>query len=731
VLLRDVKRQIFESGHNYCSSEAKSNKGDQRMESAGVLAQMGEPNTVCMPTQVEERNRKFQPGGIHKPEVRQFWKTVLNAGDWVMNVLEKGYVLPLKERPEQYEEKNNRSARENMEFVRETVEELERLGIVRFTDEKPHCVSPLSIAEKAEGNGKKKLRLVWDGSRCINPILDKQKVTLAHLHKCLEITEAEEFQVIYDLKSAFHHIRISESQTKYLGASFLKKNGNKQYFIYLYLPFGASTAVHCITKLFKPLNAYFHSQGIKHGIFIDDGRILAADADQAEKKREFVYSVLEQAGWTIEARKSDGKGAASQVKKYLGFIIDTMTMTVRLPAEKKSDIQDSIKKLIRGGPRTIHIKDLAKVLGKMISTEPALGNLPILTARPGYAQVEEASEDRGWNAQLELAEDTLFSLQFFLDNMEQFDDTPIRTAATEVSVISIIGPPDNFIKTGFVANHVKSASCEIWASDASGFATCAYSIQGKPRYYRGLLTDEERRYGSGHRELLAVRHSLEYYYSKCSFGGESCNVYWLTDSENLVRFLTKGSRKKHIQQEVFRVILLCQKLRIRVIPIHLRREDPRIQIADSGSKDCDTDDWAVDLHTFRELNQSKDFTIDLFASDKNNKCTRFFSNYFCTGTNGIDAFCHSWEGEVAWACPPISLACRTIRKIRSTQMSGVLFVPEWQTADYWTEIFDKKGQMLGPFTRCRLFRPFIMQGDFNHKSPFRGRVNFNFLALDF
>jgi len=130
-------------------------------------------------------------------------------------------------------------------------------------------------------------------------------------------------------------------------------------------------------------------------------------------------------------------------------------------------------------------------------------------------------------------------------------------------------------------------------------------------------------------------------------------VYWLTDSENLVRFLTKGSRKKHIQQEVFRVILLCQKLRIRVIPIHLRREDPRIQIADSGSKDCDTDDWAVDLHTFRELNQSKDFTIDLFASDKNNKCTRFFSNYFCTGTNGIDAFCHSWEGEVR--CPVCSL----------------------------------------------------------------------------
>ena len=59
-----------------------------------------------------------------------------------MNVIEHGYVLPLKEQPERYEEKNNRSARDNMEYVRKSVRELQSQGIVQFTNEKPFCVSP-------------------------------------------------------------------------------------------------------------------------------------------------------------------------------------------------------------------------------------------------------------------------------------------------------------------------------------------------------------------------------------------------------------------------------------------------------------------------------------------------------------------------------------------------------------------------------------------------------------
>jgi hypothetical protein len=75
------------------------------------------------------------------------------------------------------------------------------------------------------------------------------------------------------------------------------------------------------------------------------------------------------------------------------------------------------------------------------------------------------------------------------------------------------------------------------------------------------------------------------------------------NSEDLVRFLTKGSGKIYIQREIFHVMTICQGLKIPVIPIHHLRDDPRIQIADQGSKIRDTDDWTSDKETFQRLNQ--------------------------------------------------------------------------------------------------------------------------------
>ena len=62
---------------------------------------------------------------------------------------------------------------------------------------------------------------------------------------------------------------------------------------------------------------------------------------------------------------------------------------------------------------------------------------------------------------------------------------------------------------------------------------------------------------------------------------------------------------------------LMQEANIRIIPIHLLRDDPRIKVADDGSKMTDTDDWQVDYETFQKINRRYRFTIDLLASDHN------------------------------------------------------------------------------------------------------------------
>ena len=60
-----------------------------------------------------------------------------------------------------------------------------------------------------------------------------------------------------------------------------------------------------------------------------------------------------------------------------------------------------------------------------------------------------------------------------------------------------------------------------------------------------------------------------------------------------------------------------------------------------------------------------------------------------------------------------------------------MFVPDWQTSDYWSEIFDREKNLKAPFTRVTKGRPFIIQRQFDYKSPFLGNVKFDFLAVHF
>ena len=84
--------------------------------------------------------------------------------------MENGYVIPFESLPPIYEEPNNQSAVQDPVFVNKALKDLHELGIIAFTDVKPHCVSPLTVSLKTGRDGLIKKRLCWDGSRCVNKL---------------------------------------------------------------------------------------------------------------------------------------------------------------------------------------------------------------------------------------------------------------------------------------------------------------------------------------------------------------------------------------------------------------------------------------------------------------------------------------------------------------------------------------------------------------------------------
>ena len=87
----------------------------------------------------------------------QYWKEVLQANSFVVDIIENGYKIPFTSLPESASFKNNKSALSESKFVEETI--LEVLRNKRIYEVKnPFMVNPLSVAEDCRG----KKRLILD-----------------------------------------------------------------------------------------------------------------------------------------------------------------------------------------------------------------------------------------------------------------------------------------------------------------------------------------------------------------------------------------------------------------------------------------------------------------------------------------------------------------------------------------------------------------------------------------
>jgi len=219
------------------------------------------PEAECSSKSFDQSNliqsSSFVPGSIH--QCIAFWESELQASNWVLNVLRDGYSIPFETEPPVYQEKNNASVLNNLTVVQDIVRTMISNNIVTVVPEPPHCVNPLGLVSKTTKSGLKH-RLIFDASRCVNLFVQPPSVKLSCLQKALDITYANSWQGVFDLTSAYYHVLINKDHRKFLGASIEMPEGTI-FFVYNVLPFGLNSAVHALTKIFKPVIAYLAKQG--------------------------------------------------------------------------------------------------------------------------------------------------------------------------------------------------------------------------------------------------------------------------------------------------------------------------------------------------------------------------------------------------------------------------------------------------------------------------------------
>jgi hypothetical protein len=668
-------------------------------------------------------------GRIH--ECLEYWRDNFEHDGYAMRVVREGFRIPVRwaELPKVYEEPDNQSALKNYDFVLRETERLVQEGQVVLWPHKPRFTNPLTVAVNNRPDGSVKLRMVLDLSRGVNPAIPEDRYKMATLQDALDGTRRGDYQLTFDLKSAFHHLKLHPSCYELMGFAVTGADKVKKYYCYVVLVFGLCVAAQALGRLLKPLCKFLASNGVPLVLYIDDGRVTGPTKEEAGRRFKFALKTLKAAGWQISYEKSFTPEQAAQRIEFLGVEIDSVGMNVFAPKAKLEKIKEILKKVVNGRA-FMKIKELASIVGKFIALEKAFGPAVLVGTRMATIQIDEAATQYSWKGSVHMSEDTRAALRRVLTSVDEWNGFPIRTAESEIALTSILADePEEQIERKIPNRRLFGGGVTI-ASDASDDMVASYGLNGKLKDFAFVqeLLPHEKGLSSTHREISAVHKTL-----LCR-GEElrmkvNTTLWWLTDNRNVQFIFAKGSNSLEIMRQTLQILELARSLNLDIQPVWVSRDDPRIQKADCMTKQVNSDDWSIYQDAFQELKRwAGEFTVDLFASGENNKVEKYYTYSFVAGCAGVDAFVHNWSHEVVYCAPPVSLILRVVRKIEKSVVTGVLLVPIWRGAKFWLPVFEDGRHLNGVFSVLRKLRIKTTSWSASPKDAFAGKWVW-FLAL--
>ena len=275
------------------------------------------------------------------------------------------------------------------------------------------------------------------------------------------------------------------------------------------MPFGLSTAPFVFTKLLKALIKYWRSQGILIVVFLDDGLGGGPTQRQAKTHSLTVHADLLKCGFLVNEDKSQWTPLQDII--WLGYVIDTLINYIRATDKRVQKLLSSIEELTRrqSTPGKVHVKNLASVVGQIISFELTAGTTVRLMTRFSYKVIESAAS---WNSCIQLDESSLQELNFWPQNISSLNKQQIW-------------------------RNNKMPSQIVYSDASNGACGAILQIDGIKKTFHRNWSESEQQQSSTWRELRAVCHAVEAFKRDL----QSRTVSWFTDNQSIVSIISNGS----------------------------------------------------------------------------------------------------------------------------------------------------------------------------------------------
>ena len=541
-----------------------------------------------------------------------------------------------------YLPKSERSERE-IQIIPDEINKLLTKGAIEVTGHSDNeIISDIFLRDKKDGSHRMILNL-----KKLNLYAAKAHFKMDTLHTIIKLIEKYCFMASIDLKDAYYSVPITREDRKYLRFHWQGK-----LFQFTCLPNGLSCAPRKFTKLLKPALSDLHLRGHISSAYIDDMYL------QGQTYKGCVHNVIDSVtridSLCLVAHPEKSVFNPSQQLEFLGFILNSVSMTIRLTPEKAAGYKTACQALLTNPSPTT--RKLARVVGKIVSSFPGVMYGPLY-----YRFLERdkilALQTTGWDfdKHMSLSPEAKSELSWWINNIVGDHNVLTREAPT-------ITLTTDASKLGWGA---------VLGSQSTG----------------GLWSSTENQTHINYLELLAVFLGLQTF---CS-SQHDCHIRLMIDNTTAVAVINHmgTSHSDSLNRLTKEIWLWCIPRNIWLSAAHIAGKC-NIQ-ADLESRHSVTEtEWMLNNTLLSNALGELDFTpeIDLFASRLNAQFPSYVAYRPDPGAWAVDAFTINWSVLKFYAFPPFSIIPAVLKKIKEDKATGICVLPHWPT-QAWFPMVEK------------------------------------------
>jgi len=461
------------------------------------------------------------------------------------------------------------------------------------------------------------------------------------------LIQPKDWVVKMDLKDAYFCVPIAPEHQPLLG--FWWEN---QAYMFQVCPFGLGSAPRLFTKILKPVVSFLRRIGIRLIMYLDDCLILNQDQDRLIRDRDTALWVLQMLGFVINWNKSSL--IPTRCLEFLGFQVDSTTMSLLLPMDKIQDIQHRCSEMIKKPSTTV--RQLAKLIGKLTATAQAVLPAPLFYRR---LQMQKSKalllNKQSYEAEVHLTAECRQELRWWIEELSNCNGKAIMRTQPDLVITS------DASKTG-------------WGGICNGVRA-----QGQWSKMEAEL----------HINLLEMK-AAEFMVKAFTKDQTQIHCHLRLDNSSCAAQINKmgGTRSLTLFQAAKSLWTYCLQRQITLTAEHLPGKQN--VVADEQSREfSDASNWKLHTVLFQALHRKwGPWTIDLFADRLNAQLRRYASWKPDPEAVQVDAFLMDWKSETPYAFPPFCLISRCLGKIRKERATVVMITPVWHAQVWYPQLLE-------------------------------------------